>query len=243
MSCKEVDRIELQVAFVDVCGTLVDLNTLTEFVCFVHNYYKSKFFFRSKFLIALKFNRLGLLGGKQLREIAVQSLSGFHCELLETIASNFFDKFCWPRLNHELIAHLSRLRQGGFKIVLVSASLDVVVKAFAKSLNFDNVLATKLDFQDGTATGVIQGVFCEQNAKVARIKEWLKANCASNTQILTSAYGNTLDDLAMLEWSQHPHVIWGAKNLKDIAVKRNWPIGVHPAIDGYNPDNIMKHVH
>ena len=220
------------IAFVDVCGTLIDLNTLTEFVKFIHETNKISFIKRMYFSLSLLLNRMGFLRGKRLRNKAVKSLAGLQRDVIESIAKEFFDNRCLFRVNNELIEHLGCLKESGFKIVLVSATLDVIAEVIAKKMGFDGVLATQLEFHDDCVTGEVSGEYCEKSEKVRRIV--VEYGIDIHTEVCVTAYGNTLDDLDMLEWSSFPHAIWATDELRTIAINRSWPIGVHPAIDAYD---------
>lgn len=224
------------IALVDICGTLVDLNTLTEFVKFIHRTRVSGYIAWLLFSSALLANRLGLIGGISLRAVAVWSLYGIRHNALQAAADVFFESRCYARLNNELINHLNILKSRNHKIILVSATLCVIAKTFARKLNYDAVLATELEFKDQVATGSVLGVYCEQGEKVNRIKASFGGIEVEGVQI--SAYGNSVDDLPMLEWSKFPHVIWGAQELKKIAADREWPQGVHEMVDRYDVNSI-----
>lgn len=225
-------------AFVDICGTLIDANTLSEFVRFAHATKITKCSRRNRFFISLLGKRLRVIDSKAFRLKAVQSLAGITHKELILIANQFYQERCQTKINNELVTHLHSLKYAGFQVVLVTATLCVIAEAIAKNLGFHSVLATNLQFHNSVATGSIEGEFCEKHEKVDRILT--KFPYVTRLAIPTAAYGNTLDDLVMLEWAKFPHVIWGTMELKKIAKKNQWPLGVHPSIDSYDITKLVE---
>lgn len=82
----------------------------------------------------------------------------------------------------------------GHECVLVSASLDVYLQAWAEAQGFHAVLCSALEHQDGRITGRLLGNNCYGREKVSRIRAWL----AERRPQETWAYGDTSGDLHML---------------------------------------------
>jgi long-chain acyl-CoA synthetase len=80
-------------------------------------------------------------------------LRGVSRDRLDLLGEEFF-KYHWqPRLDQELVARLKTLVDSGANVVLVSHSLDHLVRPLAQSLGVRWIVANRLEFRDGIATG------------------------------------------------------------------------------------------
>ena len=80
-------------------------------------------------------------------------LRGVSRDRLDLLGEEFF-KYKWqPRLDQELVGRLKALVDSGANVVLVSHSLDHLVRPLAQSLGVKWIVANRLEFRDGIATG------------------------------------------------------------------------------------------
>ena len=86
----------------------------------------------------------------------------------------------------------------------------------------DLLIATDPEIVDGCATGRIAGTPCYQAGKITKLQDWL----ASSAQAFEQSwfYSDSINDLPLLEWSDHPHAVHPDDRLRAIAEARNWPI-------------------
>jgi HAD superfamily hydrolase (TIGR01490 family) len=106
-----------------------------------------------------------------------------------------------PRLVRPSALERIRWHQSqGHRVLLVSASLDVVLEPWARTLGIEDVLATRLEVRDGRLTGRIEGRNCYGEEKVRR----LRALLGDLTDVELYAYGDSRGDREMLDVAQHP---------------------------------------
>jgi phosphatidylglycerophosphatase C len=84
------------------------------------------------------------------------------------------------------------------EVVLVSASLEDYLIAWAEYLGVGIVLATQVDIQGGLLTGAMLGPNCRCAQKVARLKEHF------GTFDLVASYGDSRGDKELLEATSNP---------------------------------------
>lgn len=122
-------------------------------------------------------------------------LAGVPREALEEEA-RAFAKVMAPRLlRPDAVEVWRRWRQRRAKLVIVTASPDVVVAPFARGLGADLLLGTELAYDDqDRVTGAFLGPNCRGPEKVAR----LRAQFGPDVR-LTAAYGDTSGDHEMLQ--------------------------------------------
>jgi phosphatidylglycerophosphatase C len=100
-------------------------------------------------------------------------------------------------------AALERLRwhQGqGHRVVLASASLELLVEPWARQAGIEDVLATRLEVVAGQVTGRLDGPNCYGPEKVARLRELLGDLDAYELY----AYGDSRGDRELLAAAHRP---------------------------------------
>jgi phosphatidylglycerophosphatase C len=100
-------------------------------------------------------------------------------------------------------AALERLRwhqARGHRVVLASASLELLLEPWAREARVDDVLASRLEVSDGRLTGRLAGPNCYGPEKVAR----LAALLGDLTAVELYAYGDSRGDRELLAAARHP---------------------------------------
>jgi hypothetical protein len=80
-------------------------------------------------------------------------LRGVSRDRLDLLGEEFFEYFLRPRLKRGGVALLNESISAGSDIVLVSQGLDHIMRPLAKHLGVKRIVANRLDFRDGKATG------------------------------------------------------------------------------------------
>jgi phosphatidylglycerophosphatase C len=121
-------------------------------------------------------------------------LKGVERSRLEEDARRFAE-FIGPRLfRSDAVATWRRWRSKGARPVIVTASPDIVVAPFARSLGADTLIGTKLEFDErDRVTGAFVTPNCRGPEKVRRLRELFGEDVH-----LAAAYGDTVGDREML---------------------------------------------
>lgn len=128
-------------------------------------------------------------------------LRGVPRATLEADASRFAELHARALLRPDAVATWERWRGEPVRLVIVTASPDIVVAPFARSLGADDLLGTLLAFDaQGRVTGAFLSPNCRGPAKVVR----LKAAFGERVRLL-AAYGDTSGDREMLAMAEQPH--------------------------------------
>jgi HAD superfamily hydrolase (TIGR01490 family) len=121
-----------------------------------------------------------------------------------TELEQFTGDFCrgWvSRSLHPLgVARLREHQEQGHRVVLLSASPDVYVRAVGKHLGIEEVVCTQVVVRDGRCTGEIQGENCKGEAKLGLLRRHLGVETAPAESF---AYGDSKSDLPVLRWARH----------------------------------------
>lgn len=80
-------------------------------------------------------------------------LRGVSRDRLDLLGEEFFEYFLKPRLKQRGVALLNESIAEGSDIVLVSQGLEHIMRPLAKHLGVKRIVANRLDFRDGQATG------------------------------------------------------------------------------------------
>jgi phosphatidylglycerophosphatase C len=106
-----------------------------------------------------------------------------------------------PRLfRPDALERWRRHRAEGARLVIVTASPDVLVWPFARALGADMLLGTRLTFDPrGRVSGVLEGANCRGAEKVRRLQAALGKELR-----LHAAYGDTAGDKEMLAIADQP---------------------------------------
>lgn len=128
-------------------------------------------------------------------------LAGVPRERLEADARAFAGQHSRSLLRPDAIIAWKRWRKEGVRLVIVTASPDLVVAPFARGLGADDLLGTPLTF-DGRDR--VTGAFASPNCRGAEKVTRLRAAFGPDVQI-RAAYGDTSGDAEMLAIAEEPY--------------------------------------
>ena len=136
---------------------------------------------------------------------ALSFLQGHSVEEMDAFALEFFHQRLEKRLFPAGMAELRRLQREGYRLLLVSASPEVYMRAIGQALGFDAVLATPCGLgPDGQRYTGLVGENCKGVEKSLRIAAYLAANHLELDWEESRAYGDSLSDVPMLTLTASP---------------------------------------
>ncbi len=125
-------------------------------------------------------------------------LKGLPREVLEREASEFAASNAPLLLRPDALKAWRRHRQDGARMVIVTASPDILVWPFARGLGADLLIGTRLTLsEDGRVAGTLASANCRGIEKVNRLRE-----AFGDDVRLLAAYGDTAGDREMLELAE-----------------------------------------
>ncbi len=202
----------------DICGTLYKSNTTFDFLnwLFKKNW-KFRFFKRIYTSIIWKLINKVLRIYFHLdltRILALRFLKGYNKDILSKYADDFVNTFLSSRKNIEVIQSLEALKSQGKNIVIMSATIDVVAQAIAKSLKIDSYKSSLLKYDGSICQGkLIQDLL---GNKTAYLDE--------QTQI-AAVYTDDLSDANILELAKEKNIIIyrrTAKKWSKLLKRKQW---------------------
>lgn len=131
-----------------------------------------------------------------------------------------------PAIHDAARALLRRHVDAGERVAIVTATNDFVTRPIAARFGVDALIATELQRDaQGRVTGAVRGVPAYREGKVTRVQQWLASQglaCGDFERI--TYYGDSVNDLPLLERVSHPVATNPGPALARIAEQRGWPI-------------------
>ena len=137
-------------------GSLLDLTVVRPVAFFTWNAQTFAERFRRRgliFLMALLRPFLYSANRKFATRVVHMALRGVTRDRLDLLGEEFFQYKLKPRLKITGVEKVQELVQSGVDVVLVSQALEHVMRPLAQHLGVKHIVANRLEFRDGTATG------------------------------------------------------------------------------------------
>ncbi|MFZ1919668.1 MAG: SDR family oxidoreductase [Terriglobales bacterium] len=155
-------------------GSLLELTTIRPIAFFTWNSqtYIARVMRRSLVLLmAMLRPFLYAANRKAATRIVHAVLRGITRDRLDLLGEEEFEYKLKPLLKEEGVRHLKALQATGADVVLVSQGLDHVMRPLARHLGVRWIIANRLDFRDGVATGRLLSPVIRPRGILARIRE------------------------------------------------------------------------
>jgi thioester reductase-like protein len=137
-------------------GSLLDLTVVRPVAFFTWNAQTFTERFRRRgliFLMALLRPFLYSTNRKFATRVVHTVLRGVTRDRLDLLGEEYFEYKLKPRLKVDGVKQVQELIRGGADVVLVSQALEQIMRPLAGYLGVKHIVANRLEFRDGTATG------------------------------------------------------------------------------------------
>jgi HAD superfamily hydrolase (TIGR01490 family) len=129
----------------------------------------------------------------------------------------------FPRLTQAGQAKIEWHKQQGHRVVLLSASIEEIVKPVAEYLGLgQDYLCTRLAVENDRYTGQLNGPMCYGPGKLYWARQWASKNKVDLPN--GYFYTDSSSDLPLLELVAHPVPVNPSPRLAKIAIARGWPV-------------------
>lgn len=168
-----------------------------------------------------------LLGGadhdqmEKMRQFMSQLVAGWDVSTVKEIVAETLHNVVDPLVYDEAVQLIEAHHADGREVVIVSSSGTDVVEPIGAMLGADRVVATRLEIVDGRYTGEIEYyAYAEEKATAIRaLAEEVGYDLAG-----CYGYSDSSTDIPMLEAVGHPHAVNPDRELRKVAVSRDWPV-------------------
>jgi HAD superfamily hydrolase (TIGR01490 family) len=126
-----------------------------------------------------------------------------------------------PRAARQLVRH--HLAAGDL-VVMTTATNRFITELTAAHFRIEHLLATEPEVADGIFTGRTTGTLNMREGKVERLHHWLDARAESLDRFHSTAYSDSINDLALLEAVDEPVAVDPDPRLRATAQERGWRV-------------------
>lgn len=159
---------------------------------------------------------------ERVREELTQLTKGWDKEEISSLVTETVDEVVAPLVYAEALAIIDEHHRAGRRVVVISSSPVEVVEPLGKYLGIDEVIGTRSELDsEGRYTGRLE-FYAYGPGKAEAIKEMAEHHQISLGD--SYAYSDSITDLPMLEVVGHPVVVNPDKELRELAIERDWQI-------------------
>jgi len=218
-------KLSNSAAFYDVDGTLIRTN-----IVHAYAFYAS----RQPSLLRSVANTIGTavrvplfltadrVSRKWFNELFYRFYAGQSEDRLVTLAEELFEDVIEPNIFPRARDLIEESRRAGCRQVLVTGALDFTMMPLARYLGVDDLIANRLEFDDGYATGKLAKPFVGGATKAAIIRNFADANDIDLSR--SYAYSDSYSDFPMLAVVGRPTAVNPDFRLKSLARSYDWPV-------------------
>ena len=212
-------------AFYDVDGTLVNANVVHAFAYYALNQptFTSTVKKTMKTVACLPaFWATDKLSRKYFNELFYRFYRGESEDRLIVLAEDMFEEVIKPRIFPGAKALIEDSRRAGVKQVIISGALDFTVRPLAEYLGMDDMIANKLEFSGGYATGRLGKPFVAGATKAVVLREYAARHGLDLGRCY--AYSDSFSDIPMLVVCGQPAAVNPDMRLRAVARSYDWPV-------------------
>jgi HAD superfamily hydrolase (TIGR01490 family) len=212
-------------AFFDVDGTLVRTNIVHAFAFYATNQGSilGSAWKTAKTALSIPlFLATDRLNRKLFNDLFYRYYEGQSEDRLEELAGELFEDVLRPAIFKGTPRLIEEARRAGCRIVLVTGALDFTVRRLADHLGADDLIANRMRFVQGFATGRVVPPIIEGAHKALVIRDFC---VREGLQLERSfAYSDSFSDYPMLAVVGHPAAVNPDARLARVARAYEWPI-------------------
>ena len=205
----------------DMMGTLTTGSPVVGLVDWVrHNQSKIQAdLYMASIMPAYFLAKRGLLDWQKWgQELMVKSLSlvkDATPEKMQLVGAWAVEHNLWAKRREDVIARLTGHVSQGAKVYIASSVIEPLIEPFARRIGAQTI-GTSVEYKNGRVR--VAGELAAQEHKIEQVLSRL------GVQRVDMAYGDTQQDVPMLEHADHPVAVYPDARLKAIALERGWEI-------------------
>jgi HAD superfamily hydrolase (TIGR01490 family) len=151
----------------------------------------------------------------------VPFISGLKKEILDELADENFKKVK-KYIYADAEKHIKSNQDAGSLVVLATSSVDIIIRPLAEYFGIKDVIATKIETENGLCTGRFSGTPVFRDEKAKRVSSFA---AEKNTPLSSCCfYSDSIHDLPLLSMVGSPVTVNPDYMLKRKAKKAGWPV-------------------
>ena len=136
-------------------------------------------------------------------------------EKMQVIGEWAVEHDLWKKRRADVLARLTSHKSAGAQVYIASSVVEPLIEPFAKRLGAETI-GTPVEYTQGKVR--VAGNLVAQERKIEQVLSRL------GVDRIEVAYGDTEQDIPLLEHADHPVAVYPNEKLKAIAVARGWEI-------------------
>lgn len=153
--------------------------------------------------------------GQNLMIKSLGMVKGATPEKMKRVGEWAVEHNLWRKRREDIIARLKEHAVQGAQIYIASSVVEPLIKPFAERIGAQTI-GTPVEYADGKVR--VAGDLVAQERKIEQVLSRL------GVDRLDFAYGDTAQDVPLLEHADHPVAVYPDEKLKAIALERGWEI-------------------
>ena len=196
-----------KLAIFDIYYTITRKETLMEFF----KYLVSKDIKNIKFLPRALYS--GFMYGikvydeKRVKECFLKFIENIDEKELAILTKSFYDERLSTILYEDAVNMIKKLKNEGYKVILISASPEFYIKEFYAIKEVDLIIGTKFIFENGKFVRKMSGNNCKGEEKVKRLEKVLKEKNIKADFKNSYMFSDSLSDKPLLDLVGNPYLI------------------------------------
>ncbi len=212
-------------AFYDVDGTLIQINIVHTFAFYAARQASWSKSIRTTVQTAMSvplFAAADKVSRKWFNELFYNYYEGFSRDRLEILSEELFDEVIKPKIFPRTVDLVEESKRAGCKQVIVTGALDFTMMPLARYLGIEHVIANRLEFKNGVATGKLQKPFVGGATKPVLMRQFAQEHGLDLTE--SFAYSDSYSDFPMLAVVGRPTACNPDRRLRAVATSYDWPV-------------------
>ena len=137
----------------------------------------------------------------------------------------FMNEVIEPQIRPAALDLIKHHKEQGDRLMIVTATNEWVTRPIADYFGIEDLIAVELERDDqGQITGEISGIPSLGKGKLKRLQQWMQNQGLYAQDVETTFYSDSINDVPLLSWVNHPIATNPDDRLRAIALDRGWPI-------------------
>jgi len=155
-------------------------------------------------------------------EMLFSHYKGMSEDRMSLLSEEVFEAMIRPRIFRGAVDLIEKCKDAGYRVVLVTGSLDVTVAPLSRYLGIKDAITNRLEMKDGYATGKLLRPVVAGPGKARILADDAREHGDDLAEC--QAYSDSFSDVPMLSVVGHPQCINPDKKLRRLALAYQWPI-------------------
>lgn len=136
-------------------------------------------------------------------------------EKMKVVAEWAVEHDLWKKRREDVIARLTAHASQGAQVYIASSVVEPIIEPFARRIGAQTI-GTPVEYRDGQVR--VAGDLVAQERKIEQVLSRL------GVERVDFAYGDTVQDVPLLEHADHPVAVYPDDALKAVALARGWEV-------------------